>query len=59
MSSLPTLIHGGALASGAAMLLYAGSITTATLIALLAPTPARRRAARDVLTILLRRRIGR
>jgi hypothetical protein len=55
MADLPELIHGGALTVGAATLLYAFGVLAATLTALLAPTAARRRAARDVLAILLRR----
>ncbi|MGI5211613.1 hypothetical protein [Plantactinospora sp. CA-290183] len=53
--SLLSAVHDGALAAGVASLLYAGTVTTAALTALLAPSPARRRAGREVLTILLRR----
>jgi hypothetical protein len=56
MSSLHTLVHDGALTAGIATLLYSGTVTSAALTALLAPSAARRRAARDVLTVLLRRR---
>ncbi len=56
MSSLPALIHDGVLAAGAASALYTATVTTATLTALLARTPARRRDAQEVLRILLRRR---
>jgi hypothetical protein len=56
MSKLPALIHDGAATAGMASLLYAGSITITALTALAAPTTTRRRAAREVLTILLRRR---
>jgi hypothetical protein len=58
MSSLPALIHDGALAAGVAGVLYSTTVTTAALTALLARTPARRRAACEVLTILLRRGVG-
>jgi hypothetical protein len=54
MSNLPTLLHDGALAASAGALLYTGTITTAALVALLAPTPQRRREARAVLSLLLR-----
>jgi hypothetical protein len=56
MSHLPSLIHDGALATGVAALLYSSTITMTALIAVLAPSAQRRRAAREVLTILLRRR---
>jgi hypothetical protein len=59
MSNVPAFIHDGLLTAGAASLLYASAVTTAVLVALFAPTPARRRAARDVLTILLRRQVDR
>jgi len=55
MSNLPTLLYDGALAAGAGALLYTGTITTAALVALLAPTPQRRRAAQAVLSLLLQR----
>lgn len=59
MSNLPqTLLPDGTLATGAAALLYRGTITTAALVAMLAPSQHRRRAAREVLTILPRRRSG-
>lgn len=48
-------LHDGALPAGGAALLYSATITVSALVAVLAPTPARRRAARDVLGILLRR----
>jgi hypothetical protein len=56
MSDLSHLIVGASAASGAAGLLYAAIVTTAALTALLARTPVRRRDAREVLKILLRRR---
>lgn len=56
MSTLPEMIHDGALAVGAASALYAATVTAAALTALLARTPARRRDAQEVLKILLRRR---
>jgi hypothetical protein len=55
MSNLPTLLHDGALAAGAASLLYSGTVTSTALVAVFARTPARQRAARDVLRLLLRR----
>lgn len=55
MTNIPTMIHYGALAAGTASLLYAATVTTSALLAFLAPTAVRRRAARDVLVILLRR----
>lgn len=56
MSTLPALIHDGALAAGIASALYTAMVTTAALTALLARTPARRRDALQVLKVLLRRR---
>lgn len=53
MSNLPALLHDGALIAGMATLIYTGAVITAVLAALLAPTPARRRAAQEVLKILL------
>lgn len=58
MPNLPALLHDGALTTGVATLVYTGTVTTVALTALLARTPARRRAAQDVLKILLRRRGG-
>ncbi|WP_199512163.1 hypothetical protein [Nucisporomicrobium flavum] len=55
MSTVLTLIHDGACVAGAGMTLYSATITVAALTALLAPTVQRRRDARAVLTILLRR----
>jgi hypothetical protein len=57
MFQLLTVIHHGALGLAASGLLYAGSATTAALVALLAPGSARRRDARKVLALLLRRTI--
>jgi hypothetical protein len=56
MSTVLTLIHDGAYAVGAGTTLYTTTVTIAAMTALLAPTPQRRRDARAVLTILLRRR---
>lgn len=56
MSTTLALIHDGTLAAGLGTLLYTATVTTAALTALLAPTPQRRRDARTVLTILLRRK---
>lgn len=50
-----SLLSDAALTGGIAGLLYTGTITGAALTALIARTPARRRAARDVLAILVRR----
>ncbi|GAA0918096.1 hypothetical protein [Virgisporangium aurantiacum] len=55
MSALSALIHDGALAAGIGTVLYTATVATAALTALLARTPRRRRDARAVLTILLRR----
>ena len=55
MSQLPALIHDGALGLAISGLLYAGSTMAAALVALLAPSPTRRRDARKVLALLLRR----
>jgi hypothetical protein len=56
MSNLPSLLHDGAMTAAMASLLYTGTVTVAAFTALMARTPGRRRAARDVLKILLRRR---
>jgi hypothetical protein len=56
MPNFPALLSDGALAAGTATLLYTATISTAALTALLTRTPARRRAAQDVLKILLLRR---
>lgn len=58
MSDALSLIHDGALAAGIGTVLYMATVTTATLAALLSPTPQRRRDARTVLTILLRNHRG-
>jgi hypothetical protein len=54
MAVLPVLVHDGARVAACASLLYGCIVTTAALTALFAPNHARRRAAREVLTILLR-----
>jgi hypothetical protein len=56
MSDLRVLLYDTAVTIGTASLLYTGTVTATALTALLASSPARRRAARDVLEILLRRR---
>ena len=56
MTNLPQLIHDGALAAAVVPLTYAVAVGAAAITALVAPTPARRRAAREVLALLLRRR---
>jgi len=56
MFSVSQLVHNGALAAGAASALYATTISLAALTAIFAPSASRRRDARDVLAILLRRR---
>jgi hypothetical protein len=48
-------LHQGGLAFGAAGLLYTATVSATAATAVLARTPARRRAAREVLGILLRR----
>jgi hypothetical protein len=37
MAHLPALLHDGVLATGAAVLLYSGTVTTTALVAVLAP----------------------
>lgn len=56
MTNLPQLVHDGGLAAWTVSLLYVGLVGAAVVTALLAPTAPRRRAARKVLAILLRRR---
>lgn len=56
MLELSQLAHHTALLAGVSTLLYALTVTLAALTAILARTPQRRRAARDVLTLLLHRR---
>lgn len=58
MAQLPTLIYHGAFGLAGGGVLYAVSVTTAALVALLAPTPTRRRDARKVLALLLRRTVA-
>jgi hypothetical protein len=48
-------LESGTLAAGAAGLLYALTVSGVALTAALSREPGRRRAARDVLVILLRR----
>ncbi len=55
MSIIADLVHGGAAATAAAGVLYTATVTISALTALIAPTPQRRRDARTVLNILLRR----
>lgn len=50
-----TAIEQGSLAATAAGLLYSATITISALTAIMAPSAARRQAARKVLTLLLRR----
>ena len=52
---LITLIHHSGLALATSGVLYTASTTAAALTALLAPSSARRRDARKVLALLLRR----
>jgi hypothetical protein len=56
MSALTHQIVGAAVCAGVVSLLYTATVTTTALTALLARTPDRRRDAREVLKILLRRR---
>lgn len=55
MPNLPVLVDQTVLAVGAGGLLYAGTITTAAVTALLTRNAGRRRAAIEVLRVLLRR----
>lgn len=54
-TQLIPLIHGGALVVAASGLLYTVGTTAATVTALLARSPTRRRDARKVLALLLHR----
>ena len=56
MSDLLTFIHGTAVTAGAATALYAFTVTVVALTAAFSSESTRRRAAREVLAILLRRR---
>jgi hypothetical protein len=53
--TLLQLLNDSALATGTATLLYTATITLTAITALAAPSADRRRAAREVLTALLRR----
>ncbi|AEV84515.1 hypothetical protein ACWT_3492 [Actinoplanes sp. SE50] len=56
---VPEVLHpDGGLLTGAASLVYAGTVTGATIAALFSRDPGRRRAARYVLALLLRRTGG-
>lgn len=55
MQELVQFLHAGAATAGGVGLLYSGTVTVVALTAVLAPTPERRRAARQVLRVLLRR----
>jgi len=54
MPGFVQLLQEGADLAALTALLYQGTITALTLTAMLAPTRERRRAARDILRILLR-----
>jgi hypothetical protein len=56
MSRVLAAVHDGTVAAGAAGMLYTATISTTALTAALSRSPARRRAAREVLTLLLCRR---
>jgi hypothetical protein len=56
MAILVQLLHDGALLAGISALAYTLLINITALTAILARSPARRRAALDVLKLLLRRR---
>ncbi|BCJ40561.1 hypothetical protein GCM10010168_81050 [Actinoplanes ianthinogenes] len=58
MSQLSTIVDHSALGVALSGLLYAVGTLAAALTALLAPSPARRRDARQVLALLLRRKAG-
>jgi hypothetical protein len=53
--SLPASLHGSLAAAGGAGLLYSVTVAIAALAGIFAPTAARRRAALEVLKILLLR----
>jgi hypothetical protein len=55
MTFLPQFLHESAALGAASALLYTGTVAATALTAILAPTPQRRRAARDVLVLLLHR----
>ncbi|MEU6668043.1 hypothetical protein [Streptomyces sp. NPDC046727] len=57
MTHLLTLLHHAGPAIEAAALLYSATVVLSALVAMLAPGSARRRAARDVLALLLRHRV--
>jgi hypothetical protein len=59
VSDLPKLLHDGALATGVSALLYTATIAATAATAVLARSAARRRAALQVLALLLRRRVDR
>ena len=56
MTSVPSIINYGVAAGGVASLVYVSTVTITALAALFAHTSRRRRAARDVLALLLGRR---
>lgn len=53
--SFSDVLHDGLLATGSAGVLYSATVAMAAITAIAARTPARRRAALDVLQTLLRR----
>jgi hypothetical protein len=55
MSTLAVTIGDAGLATGCALLVYTGTVSASALTALLARSQGRRRAAQEVLRILLRR----
>jgi len=55
MTVLPQILYEGVALGAATALLYTSTVTITALTAVLAPTRERRRAARDVLELLLRR----
>jgi hypothetical protein len=58
MSLVPALLYDGALGLAVGSALYGTATLTAVLVALLAGNPARRRDAREVLALLLRRPVA-
>ncbi|GAB2616382.1 hypothetical protein Aab01nite_29170 [Paractinoplanes abujensis] len=55
-ATILTAIEQGSQAATAVSLLYAATVSVSALTAIMAPTEVRRQAAREVLTLLLRRR---
>jgi hypothetical protein len=56
MTNMVQLIHDSTVAAAALPVLYGVTVTVSAMTALLARTAARRRSAREVLALLLRRK---